>query len=365
MRRVAAKMHRGVQLPKDRDRTHHISSIVHHFLEETEPRERALNNSDRPGAEVTAERYFTVAAASLSPLAAYATAGLGMASLPTDDVAVTSSPQVFLREWRDQRHSARSFLERVWRRTDSPPGSGELTENDKGGCPARAPVVQLVNPRSETNNTRNRGDVGNGYRCGDRERARVDDEYGDGRAVPARQQIHWLNLGRLTEPALRALEANHTWCEGTRCPLAGRDGLVWCLRVSEIESLHVAYVLGRLVSVCRPAQVQVLLFPDSRRSHDERSGEQAAVGVGEDTWTGGAMPLPRAFPAQRAASITRGRELLAAVTTDRRCSFVELAAPAASPGDRAMDTADLREQIGVFRRVVASLLAAEALAPGT
>ena len=73
-----------------------------------------------------------------------------------------------------------------------------------------------------------------------------------------------MNLGPLGAARLADLEAARSWREEFGCPVAGRDGLVWCLLPHEVGSYRCAYALGRLAAACRPRRVVLLIFPDCR-----------------------------------------------------------------------------------------------------
>ena len=216
-------------------RGHHIADVVHHFLSDG----HGACSRVAPAAETGSApvRFFAVAAAGRNPTAAVAAAGLATGIVPELRGGVRQRTAVFLRERPGQRWSAFNYLhdrdddvsQRVVDCTHGGPRQGGCA--GLGGGLIVAGRVAAGRPFTEP--------------------------------LPV---VNWLNLGPLGAARLADLEAARSWREEIGCPVAGRDGLVWCLLPHEVGSYRYAYALGRLAAACRPRRAVVLIFPDCRET---------------------------------------------------------------------------------------------------
>jgi len=213
--------------------SHHIADVVHHFLSDG----HGECSRGTPAAETGSApvRFFAVAAAGRNPTAAVAAAGLATGIVPELRGDVRQRTAVFLRERPGQQWSAFNYLH--GRDAD---GSQRVVDSTHGG-------------------SRQGGCAGLGGGL-----------IVAGRVVAGRPLteplpvVNWWNLGPLDAARLADLEAARSWREEIGCPVAGRDGLVWCLLPHEVGSYRCAYALGRLAAACRPRRVVLLIFPDCR-----------------------------------------------------------------------------------------------------
>lgn len=210
---------------------HHIADVVHHFLSDGD----GECSRTEPAAETGSApvRFFAVAAAGRNPTAAVAAAGLATGIVPELRSSVRRRTAVFLREWPGQRWSAFRYL-----------------RSRDGGASQR--VVDCT-----------RGGSRPGACAGFGGSLVVAGRVAAGRPLTEPPPVvNWLNLGPLVAARLADLEAASSWREEIGCPVAGRDGLVWCLLPHEVGSYRCAYALGRLAAACRPRRVVLLIFPD-------------------------------------------------------------------------------------------------------
>ena len=120
----------------------------------------------------------------------------------------------------------------------------------------------------------------------------------------------WLDLGVLTAAELVRLETAGLPAD------RGREGLVWCLRATEACSLRAAYFLGRLAAVWHPAQVLVLVFPESWAVRGEETGEGARADAGSGLRLAGSGSGRDGLAGTLAAAALGGRQVEIAYLAD-------------------------------------------------
>lgn len=186
-------------------RPQHISSIAHLFLQDDLP-----GVPDVPGEEVAPQTAASLAVATpgVTAISAFATAGL----------TTGSSRPVILSEDRELRWSANSFL------------------------PAGLAEIRRTSAKDESH--RNIWSIASGFV-----------ESGTG-------PMGWNHLGCLGQAELAHLESLAAVRGLVEQPLAGADGLIWCLLVRDAGRFGPSYLLGRLVELIQPARIGVLVFPD-------------------------------------------------------------------------------------------------------
>ncbi|MCK9997272.1 MAG: hypothetical protein KAH56_13435 [Candidatus Krumholzibacteria bacterium] len=191
-------------------RPHHISSIAHLFLEDDGARDHSPVFRD-----------VAVAAPGLSPISAFAAAGL----------ALGSNRSATLSEDKQIRWSAGTFLARdkVRDRVDHDPR--EATQANWTISPDSAAPLPA---NGEAQNIQ-AGSSG----------------------------IHWSHLGCIGPSELAHLESLSFGHSLMDLSLNGSGGLVWCLLEKEADHFGPSYILGRLVELIKPGRIRILLFPDA------------------------------------------------------------------------------------------------------
>lgn len=194
-------------------RPHHISSIAHLFLQDN-----GLDDGREPAAGTID---MTVATPGVSPISAFAAAGLALgsprsATLSEDDQIRWSAGTFLAREEGGARvHSCREEVHRnIW----------AISQDTAQGAPMK--------------------------------------QEGEFASAGARE-IRWSHLGCLGQAELAPLESLAVARSLVDLPLNGSGGLVWCLLAKEADRFLPGYILGRLVEVIRPGQIRILLFPDA------------------------------------------------------------------------------------------------------
>ncbi len=200
---------------------HHISSIAHLFFDEAEiPEASQLARNSQ---------HFMVFSAGASPVSAVATAGLSMGS-----EGCSFCGRVILRENQNLPWSSSSFLKKSLLHLMGPAGSGE--NGGDGSDLGSAWLIKAPKRGSSANlmeqNTLNR-------------------------------TVRWFHAGCAADSVLKEMEAISGSKKWGRQISGAADGLVWCLLEKEAVSLIAAYQLGRLISLLKPKQVEILIFPDS------------------------------------------------------------------------------------------------------
>jgi hypothetical protein len=251
---------KGVVVPGVGRRTggsHHIADVAHHFLGDSPS--RPLREGAIPAGGCKTVQFFAVAAAGRNPTSAFAASALvtacemtttdtcskhgsqaesaAAAGAPGVDSALPAPPvraTVFLREWPGQDWSAYRYL-----RGSRPMDLNEFAPVTYGG-PGPGGCAAL----------------GGGLLAASRPAAASVQD------APPSAAINWLHLGPVAPDQLAALESARRWRRGVGCPVAGSDGLVWCLVPTDACSYRAAYMLGRLAAACRPRRVAVVVFPD-------------------------------------------------------------------------------------------------------
>lgn len=194
-------------------RPQHISSIAHLFFQE--------EDSAGEGAAHPAALEFAVAAAGVSPVSAFAAAGL----------ALGSPRSAILTEDNQLRWSASSFLAREEVEARVLSRRDEVSRNIWNLSPAAGVSSKAI--------------------CGDPSAPALDREF------------RWSHLGCLGLAGLAHLESLAASRSLIGPSSTGADGLVWCLLAKEACHLGSSYFLGRLVELIRPRQIEILLFPDA------------------------------------------------------------------------------------------------------
>lgn len=182
-------------------RPQHISSIAHLFLQDDLPGEG--NKS------LTASCELAVVTPGVTAISAFAAAGLAMGS----------TRPVVLSEDRELRWSANSFLSTGLAQIRQFPGQDESHRN------TWKITTDCVEPDSGP--------------------------------------VHWNHLGCLGQADLAHLESLAGVRGLVEKPLAGADGLIWCLLARDAGRFGPSYLLGRMVELVKPARIGVLVFPDA------------------------------------------------------------------------------------------------------
>jgi hypothetical protein len=228
------------------DRDHHIAAVIHHFLSDEVGRCPGSSAPPEPQCAAPA-RLLAVAAAGDNPTAAVAAGRLVAAA--TGAAAGRDRVAVYLRERPGLNWSAFDYLHR-----------GE------GGAARTGVAARYGGPRG-----------GCAHLAGCRVTAGGPPP-GVRSAAPLRV-IDWLNCGHLTSEQLADLEGARRWREEVGCPVAGRDGLVWCLMPHEAGSRAAASALGRLAAICRPLRIVQLVFPAGWKPVAEPTAGVVSVGA--------------------------------------------------------------------------------------
>ncbi len=191
-------------------RPHHISSIAHLFIEEDGARDLSPEVRD-----------IAVGAPGMSPISAFAAAGL----------ALGSRRAVTLAEDSHIRWSAGTFLAQEKSRV--------IVHPDRKESPRNTWTISAAS-------------------------AAATPDLEDDRSSPTGAQgIRWNHLGCLGPAELAHLESLSFGRSLMDLSLNGSGGLVWCLLTKEADRLGPSYVLGRLVELIRPERIWILLFPDA------------------------------------------------------------------------------------------------------
>jgi len=208
----------------------HISSIAHLFFQEGVS---AGEGEASPGA-----LEFAVAAAAGSPVSAFAAAGLALgsprpATLTEDNRLRWSASNFLAREEGEARALSRcdEVDRNIW---NIPPSAGESP-----GVPGGKPSDLAWN-----------------------------------------REFRWSHLGCLGLAGLAHLESLAASRALIGSSSTSADGLVWCLLAKEAGRFGSSYILGRLVELMRPKQIEILLFPDAW-SMAGRPGWIEAIGGNE------------------------------------------------------------------------------------
>lgn len=191
-------------------RPHHISSIAHLFLDEDGARDLSTEVVD-----------IAVAAPGMSPISAFAAAGL----------ALGSHLSATLAEDNHIRWSAGTFLAQEKSRAKVHPDRQESPRKTWTISPDLAAAMS---------------------------------DQGEDKSCPAgARRIHWNHLGCLGPAELAHLESLSVGRSLMDLTLNGSGGLVWCLLTKEADRMGPSYILGRLVELTRPERIWILLFPDA------------------------------------------------------------------------------------------------------